>query len=491
MRPAGFAGLLFSTLSILLTTGRIPAAEPLTRKTESFDADPHWQSFRNRLLPDPLPTVKQDFGFRTTSHAGGSSPGEIGGRLHRTITPASYFLPIDTLTFDHPFTASGKFAVRNCEGGSGIMIGWFHDSSKGWRTPNSLAFRIDGNGGKYWVFYEYGTTRGKTGGAGCFEGERYQTTTTPPFKADGTSHRWQLACDPQAADGRGAITFQIDDTRYPPVELPPEHRRDGIALNRFGIWNVQIAGSSSEIYLDDLQLNDRHFTFDNDPDWTGQGNQVEFLDRIIRPHHDYGFSPTSLIHPEPGELAGVIFRDERPSFYATPTGKLSLDDPLRASGKILMSSAAADSGFSIGWFNADAKRNKQTPEYELRSTDYLAAMIEGPSRIGHYFRAAYSNSAGQGIIDSEDTPGSGSLPILSPDSRVHDWQLNYDPEAAEGRGEIEIVFDGLHRKFSLRPGDRKLGAIFDRFGLFNIQAGGHHVLFAFDDLSFTTRPQSE
>ena len=302
-------------------------------------------------------------------------------------------------------------------------------------------------------------------------------------------HRWELGYDPRAAKGLGAMTLQIDETRYPPVELTAENRRDGISLNRFGIWNVQIAGAPCEIYLDDLRLNDVPVSFDSDPGWKGEGNQVEFQDRIIRPHHDFGYSATSLIHQETGEISGVIFRDERPAFYAVPVGRLSLDDPLEASGRFLMESAAADSGFCVGWFNAEKKRNKVTPEYEERATDSLSAMIEGPSRVGHYFRAAYSTSKGQGIIDGEDVPGSGVVPVVRSDRKVHEWTLRYDPEGADGRGEIEVQFDGDRRVFALKPGDRKSGAVFDHFGVFNIQAGGHQVQFALDDLSFTAREE--
>ncbi|MCA9094414.1 MAG: hypothetical protein KDA68_13070, partial [Planctomycetaceae bacterium] len=259
------------------------SAEPLVQRTESFSSDPHWEEFRNRLLPEELPTVKQDFGYRTSNHAGGSSSGEIGGRVQLSTTPAAYFLPLDSLTLESPFSASGRFSVRNCEGGSGVMIGWSHDSSRGWRTPNSLAFRIDGNGGKYWVFYEYGTAHGMTDGAGCFEGDRYQTTKTLPFLADGTPHCWQLAYDPHAANGNGAMSLQIDDHLYPSVALAPEHRRDGMLLNRFGIWNVEIAGSHTEVYLDDLEINGKSFSFDRDPGWQGVGNNIQFQDRIIRP----------------------------------------------------------------------------------------------------------------------------------------------------------------------------------------------------------------
>ncbi len=83
------------------------------------------------------------------------------------------------------------------------MIGWFNENRRGWRTPNSLAFRIDGNGGKFWMFYEYGTRNWRTGGGGAFEGEQYQTTPTPPFPADGKPHAGRSTTIRRAPTGAG------------------------------------------------------------------------------------------------------------------------------------------------------------------------------------------------------------------------------------------------------------------------------------------------
>src|SRR5207248_2383683 len=110
-------------------------------------------------------------------------------------------------------TASGKLAVLTAEGSSGVMFGWFHETSRGWRTPNSLGFRLDGNGGKYWLLYEYGTRGWHTGGGGAFEGKQYQRTPTPPFKPGGAVHTWSIDYDPQANGGLGLMTFRIDDRK--------------------------------------------------------------------------------------------------------------------------------------------------------------------------------------------------------------------------------------------------------------------------------------
>ena len=471
----------------VFSESKVSATEPLFQRQEFFDTDPGWLPYRNRLLPASLPAVKQSFGFSPTQFAGGELSGEIGGRIHRSTTPASYYRKILPLTLDDSFSASGRFSVRQAAGSSGVMLGWFHESSRGWRTPNSVALRIDGNGGKYWVFWEYGTRNGRTGGAGAFEGERYQTTTTKPFAADGTSHQWSLEWDPQAAGTHCLLTLTIDGHAYPPVELTDAGRADGIQLNRFGIWNVQIAGGPLEFYMDDLTLNGEPVSSDEDSGWEGHGNRVEFQDHIVRPLHDFGFRTSSTINSAGGELGGVIFRDEKPCLYAANVGQITLEDSLHASGKIILHNAAADSGFCVGWFNAGSKRDHDIAEHIQPSADLLAVMIEGPSRIGHYFRATYRTTQRDGIVDSEDVVGDGALSVLRADRQSHTWQLHYDPTGSDGRGMIETVFDGARRRFSLRPGDRERGGSFDSFGVFNIQSGGHHVEFSIDDLEFTAR----
>lgn len=42
-------------------------------KTETFNRDPGWEAFNNRMKPDPkdLRTVVQDFGYSQTNFAGG------------------------------------------------------------------------------------------------------------------------------------------------------------------------------------------------------------------------------------------------------------------------------------------------------------------------------------------------------------------------------------------------------------------------------------
>ena len=460
---------------------KLPAADSSLR-FEDFNRDPQWESYRSRLLPNPLPITRQDFGWRNMSHAGGR-PGEIAGWIQRSVTPAWFAKVIPARTLNDKLSASGKFAVTRDEGGSGVLFGWFNETSRGWRTPDSLTFRLDGNGGRYWVFYEYGTRHWLTGGAGCFEGDRYQTTTSKPFRADGTSHTWSLAFDPDGADGNGLLMFVLDGTNYTSA-LAPGHKADGAQFNRFGLFNLQTTGSGMEVSLRELMLDGEPVDLSSAVGWEARSNKVEFADRHMRPLHDFGWMPPSEVSSSPqargnGHLGGVIWRDEKPAYYANRVGPLSLDNELFASGTITFNVAGSDSGVYLGWFDSRAKTNKLSSDHEAPQKNLLAVLIEGPSRAGHYFRAAYGTATGEGVIDQ-------SGPIIRPDGRSHRWALRYSRQS-QGGGQITVQLDDETQTLTVSPAHRKQGATFDRFGFFNMQIGGHFVEITLDDLSYTAK----
>ena len=79
------AGLAIGTAA----AAGVPArAEPVTR-SQSFDRDPGWDHANNRPADrgDEPVTIRQDFGFSPTSHAGGN-PGELGGFIQAAAEPA-------------------------------------------------------------------------------------------------------------------------------------------------------------------------------------------------------------------------------------------------------------------------------------------------------------------------------------------------------------------------------------------------------------------
>jgi hypothetical protein len=455
-------------------------AEDANLRRAEFSTDPKWEGLQNRLVPSPPRVTRQDFGWRNSNRAAGRASGEIGGWIQRSATPASYATQIPARTLNDKLSASGKFSVTEDGGNSGVLFGWFNKDSRGWRTPNSLTFRLDGNGGKYWVFFEYGTQHWLAGGMGCFEGERYQTTRTKPFLADGTAHTWEMTYDPAGGGGRGQITFTLDGTPYV-LDLAEGHKSDGATFDRFGMFNQQTSGSGMEVYVDDLQLDGKPVNLDTDPKWEARGNQAKFEDRVIRPFHDFGYSNTSHAGGAKGEIGGVIWRNEAPAYYGDRIGPVTLNDKLHVSGTMAFTGAGSDSGVFIGFFNADSKKNKSTPMHAEPEKNVLAIMIEGQSRIGHYFRPAYWTRSGKGKLKE-------SGPIIRPDGKVHRWSMDYDPAGADGNGRITVKFDQDVQTFDLAAGEKADGATFDRFGIFDLQSGGHYVEVWFDDLQYTAKP---
>jgi hypothetical protein len=460
------------------------AAAPFAHRTFAteircdFAEDPKWEGVNNTPPPGFGVEKTQDFGFSRTDHAGGE-PGEIGGTVWRSVAPATYGKRIAPKTLQDHLKASGTFAVTQSEGGSGVLIGWFNAGSRGWRTPNSMAFRIDGEAGKFRVFFEYGTQHWLTGGGTTFEG-RYQETKTPMPLADGRPHTWVLEYDPHGADGAGEMIFTLDRQQFK-APLAEGHREDGALFDRFGIFNQQIAGEGLTVYLDDLVIDGMAQDFSSDPGWEGTGNRVTFKDRVIRPVHDFGWRGTNHTGGGAGEVGGVMWRIEsmRPEnacYYGRPVGRLTLDHELKASGSVCFSAAAADSALLVGWFNSRTFIGAPP-------VNFVGILVEGPSRIGHYFRPVYGTSDDVKHIMEEG-------PVIRPNADPQEWTLHYDPQANDGNGHVTVTLDAETVSIDLPPEARKGNAVFDRFGFVSWHRGGHFVEMYFDDLVFTGAGES-
>jgi hypothetical protein len=132
----------------------------------------------------------------------------------------------------------------------------------------------------------------------------------------------------------------------------------------------------------------------------------------------------------------------------------------------------------LGWFDSKSKPDRPSDKVPQIDKNLLGILIEGPSRIGHYFRQGYVTGAGEGRIAPDG-------PVIHPDGKSHRWTIHYRPDGADGSGQIDLSFDDQKLTIDLRVGDRKRGATFDRFGLFNVQEGGHYVEVFVDDLAYT------
>src|ERR1041385_7118232 len=90
-------------LASALLTPLAFAQQELVQVHEDFSKDPGWEWKDNRVVAQDPPTVTQDFGWAPTTNTGGS-PGEIGGKMWQSLTPAWYAIPLNKpLSFKDKF----------------------------------------------------------------------------------------------------------------------------------------------------------------------------------------------------------------------------------------------------------------------------------------------------------------------------------------------------------------------------------------------------
>ena len=479
-------------LAALAVTSALAAAaalaEPAT-KSESFDRDPGWDRSNNRPADrnDRPVSVRQDFGFSSTSRAGGKV-GEIGGFVQAAAEPAWYAKIVADRTLRQPLSASGSIAVA--DGGTNLLLGFFNaDTAKEWRTANSLALRINGRGDHFFAYLEYCTSMWR---AGADNPQPFPTRGDPQtgrtaligFPAGGKVHRFELRYDPAGNNGSGAITATIDG-QTSVCHLDPGHKADGAVFNRFGILNVmKSADSGSEVFVDDLVINGERHAFDADPMWEGHGNRTTFTTNNARPRFDFGFSPTNYAGGKAaGELGGLFFRGDcrypdRMAFYADRVGPLSLDKPIKAHGKVALRRGVSDSTTLFGFFNAASAMHSNPSQSQGLPEGIVGVNIEGPSSEGFCFYPVARLKGRDGVV----SPDLRKLKIL-PDGRPHNWTFDYVPAGA-GRARVTVTLDGHSIHLDLNEVDKAAGT-FDHFGLVTPWIDGNGQLVYFDDVSYS------
>src|SRR5437868_6864251 len=133
---------------VLMLVSIAGAQEELVQIHQDFSKDPGWDFKNNRGVAEDPPTIKQDFGWSPTTHTGVSQPGEIGGRIWQSVTPAWYALPLNhPLSFKEPFSFSGRITFMPTGGAGVAYLGLFNHSLQGWRVWNSMAVRLGGESG--------------------------------------------------------------------------------------------------------------------------------------------------------------------------------------------------------------------------------------------------------------------------------------------------------------------------------------------------------
>jgi hypothetical protein len=460
-------------------------------KTESFSRDPGWLGFNNRAARMREPRqVRQDFGFSAqTTHAGGNSPGEIGGFLSPAGEAAFYGKAIEPRTLRQPLSASGRMTMG--KGSTHLLLGFFNAGTVSeWRTPNTIALRLNGRGDKFFAYVEYCTAKWRAGG---------DTTPFPSTVDPKTGRRrlvgfpcnksleWTLTYDPDANEGKGVVTATIDHVAAV-CNLAESHKADGEMFNHFGMMNVmKSADAGSDVWLDDVRVNGGATeTFDRDPNWDGRNNRTTMPSRLVRPWFDFGFSDTNFAGGKAkGELGGQIFRGdcryrERMACYGDRVGPLTLDGPLKAFGKIAMIRGVSDSTTLFGFYNSRDSMRKNESQSDALPESVIGIHIEGPSRDGFRFYPVLRLKGGASKFGRPS-----EFPSLSPDGKSHDWSLEYNPGGVQGRGQITLALDGKSNTFDLEPGAKRHHTTFDRFGIVTSWIDGNSQDVYWDDIAYT------
>lgn len=473
------------SLTLLLLSARARAEE----RTTSFDGDPGWDGRNHRATVVEPRTVRQDFGYSPTSHAGGAK-GEIGGFISPASEPAHYARRIERKTFEDKLTASGTLSAPGRE--FHVLIGFFNSGTVNeWRTPNTVAIRLHSRGDVFYAYVEYATRLWRAGGDSPGGFSTVQDAGTGKLQLRGFPssgvYTWSLRYDPDANQGAGEITATVGGEKAVCV-LGQGHRADGAEFDRFGLLNVvKSPDGGGEVWLDDVTVLGEIERFDRDPGWDARGNRRTYVTENFRPRFDFGFSPTRYAGGKAaGELGGIVYRGdcrypERLACFGDRVEPLSLAKPLRASGRVCLRRGVSDSTTLLGFFHSSESMKVSDSQASGVPRQFLGISIGGPSAEGFYFEPAL-NAGGGSAGSPESKP-----PRILPDGAAHDWKLEYSPGEPGRRGRIVVTLDGKDVSLELAEGDLKSGATFDRFGIVTTWIDGNAQEVYFDDLSYTVR----
>jgi hypothetical protein len=300
----------------------------------------------------------------------------------------------------------------------------------------------------------------------------------------GLYHLWSLEKHPEKIKGKITFTFDGQSVSY---YLLPGHQDLPTIMNRFGVYNVQMYTGSMEFYLSDLVINDKKIDLSQDPYWQGLNNKVTFVEKDFHSRHNYGFAQTNWAGEKPGEIGGRFWGteviDPLHGYYAADIGELTLEDPIKFSGKICFPEGAVDGRMLIGYFNKEEKMAPVKGEYKGNPPhQYLGLEVMDQSSVGYNLTAVCSPR--QDI--SEEKRG----PIIIPDRISRQFTFEYNPGAGKS-GRITVTLDNDEFSYDLTAEQRKTGSTFNRFGLLNPRKGGKYVDVYFDDLIYSSRIPKE
>ena len=480
-RSLGVAVIAVCAAFALLRAQPVKSEGLLSYREATFSTNPMWDGYRNRPPNGELRCKGLNFALGWIPPSRLSPAGAIGGTVARSTDYRAYYAKVleQTKTLDDVMTAEGTLRLDS-GGQGGLLFGWFNSATSfGWRTPDFLGLRLDGSR----AYGEYATTNAFAG-----------TTDVAKF---GSRHDylWKLEYLPDGGTtGTGLLRLTLGKNVLE-RSIRSAHRLDGARFDRFGLLNSQVEGPDLTARFANLTVDGEAVDLLRPPDWEGSNNQLQHVgDCVLHKQQNFGYSAgTQFAGGAPGEVGGVVWRvDNKAAYYGDPITPVGLSDGLYAEGDIDLEAASSDADVFIGWFGSASKRRGDLPQ------NLVAAAIGGPSEWGTRIVPVYSSGAG--------TSGSfapllqfdryQNAPLLAPKHRVWRWWICYrPPDDPSESGQLTV---GLTDPRGLLPDSRAAirvrsqavseGAVLDRFGIRNLEKGGHSLTFYLDNLRYTSGP---
>jgi hypothetical protein len=252
-------------------------------------------------------------------------------------------------------------------------------------------------------------------------------------------------------------------------------------------------------------------SFDRDPGWEAHNNRI-VPDKYPTIVQDFGYSKTNLAGKSPGEMGGQVWRASEPAYYADKIGPKTLDDKLSASGSFALTKTTPGAGMFFGFFKAEQPGGGGRP---IASLGLHMDCEHSGARLAVRLITGTNQSCGTFITPF--IPGKFRPTPIRNDGTRYAWKLDYDPQAAGGKGRFTFTIRSdahkpgelekpdlpeshkqeARRRFpstttffvDLPDGYRQQGTTFDHFGLMNMMKAGGHMKIYFDDLEYAGRSQ--
>jgi hypothetical protein len=233
--------------------------------------------------------------------------------------------------------------------------------------------------------------------------------------------------------------------------------------------------------------------FDRDPGWTGARNRVKPPHKKVK-RQDFGYRSSNDAGASPGEIGGVIWRNLDPAWYGKKIKPRTMDDSLSCSGSLsLVKTPDAIMGYQtgstvyVGFFSPT--------DLAWRPINFVGFRLEGYNEPdGATIEVTYGTSkwtAGGAFVNTSGEAqerlvkdlDNSQIRRVAPDGAKHTWEIKYDPDDADGSGQITFVFDGTPTTLNISPDHREQNAVFDHCGIFAAQLPGRDMTVYFDDMT--------